>query len=63
MNGLYLVRLDPQATAQAVDKRPVPHVCMACAAGYHEQILLAPERCACPCHGTRTPCLDYEVAA
>jgi hypothetical protein len=46
--GLYLVRLDPRPLTAR--KKSVPPVCMACAAGHHEQP--ANERCVCPCHGT-----------
>jgi integrase len=57
MSGLHLVRLEA-STAQAGNKRPAPPVCMDCAAGYHEQILLPHECCGCPCHGTRRERMD-----
>ena len=27
-------------------------VCAACAAGYHDEVLVNSEHCACPCHGS-----------
>ena len=39
----------------------VPPVCAACAAGYHEQVLLPNECCVCRCHGA--VCAASKVAA
>jgi hypothetical protein len=62
--GLYLVRLDPRSShGGALYRQPVPPICKACAAGYHEQLLLVHERCECPCHGTASECAAYGVAA
>ena len=49
----YKHETTPQAT-------PKP-VCTACAAGYHDEVLVTIEHCACPCHGTLNA--QTEVAA
>jgi hypothetical protein len=50
--------------AQAVrDQSPTP-ICMACAAGHHDQPILAHECCDCSCHGATPPeSADFRVAA
>jgi len=37
-----------ETTLQAAPKP----VCPACAAGYHDEVLVTHQDCACPCHGT-----------
>jgi hypothetical protein len=51
------------AEAQPSPEKQQAPICAACAAGYHEQFLLAHERCDCPCHGTQTQCINDKVAA
>jgi len=65
MSGLYLVHLADSGpkTVRAVRKQSVGSICVACAAGYHEQLLLPQECCDCPCHGTQMQCADNKVAA
>jgi hypothetical protein len=38
-------------------------LCVACAAGHHDQPMLAHESCDCPCHGTLLESAEYQVAA
>jgi hypothetical protein len=60
MTGLYVVQLDVQNLAERV--QPKAKVCGACAAGHHELFLPTDERCDCPCHGSRSHCVDNKVA-
>ena len=36
-------------------------ICVACAAGYHEDILFVASSCDCPCHGSPTRCADEKL--
>jgi hypothetical protein len=37
-------------------------ICPACAAGYHNEVLVIPEQCTCPCHGTAVPKVAKSIA-
>jgi hypothetical protein len=65
MMDVYRVQFvnPPLPGAQAVcEPSPAP-ICMACAAGHHEQIVLAGESCDCPCHGILPESADCKVSA
>jgi len=51
MRGCPIAFQDPRASSV----RNTAAVCIACAEGDHERVLLAHERCACPCHGIVIP--------
>lgn len=64
MIGVYRVQFAyPRLSeAQPADEKATAPICVACAAGHHEQIVLAGESCDCPCHGTPPEFTVYEVA-
>jgi hypothetical protein len=62
MTGVYRVQLAYPRAEAVREQSPAP-ICIACAAGHHEQPMLAHECCDCPCHGTPLECADYKVAA
>jgi hypothetical protein len=62
MIGVYRAQFTyPQV--QAVRQQSPAPICIACAAGHHDQPMLAHECCDCPCHGTPPESADYVVAA
>ncbi len=61
MIDLYRVEFVRPLATNAIPESPTP-ICMACAAGHHEQIVLRHECCDCPCHGTPLESAGYEVA-
>jgi hypothetical protein len=62
MIDMYRVQfVRPLATAS--NPQSPTRICIACAAGHHEQPLLGGEICDCPCHGTPLQSVDYRVAA
>lgn len=58
MIDLYRVEFVRPLATKAIPELPT-RICIACAAGHHEQPLLKGESCDCPCHGTPL----YQVAA
>jgi hypothetical protein len=54
MIAMYRVQFTNPPTQTVRDQSPAP-ICMACAAGHHDQPMLAHESCDCPCHGTTPP--------
>ena len=64
MMDLYRVQFAHPQTSEtnAVPESPTT-ICTACAAGHHEQIVLAEECCDCPCHGIPPERSDSKVAA
>lgn len=54
------VRFSAQQAVTTVGKAPV---CIHCANGYHEQILVEREYCSCACHANPAEQVKYEVAA
>jgi hypothetical protein len=62
MIGLHSVQL-AYPRAQAVREQSTAPICMACAAGHHDQPMLAHECCDCPCHGKPPERADSRVAA
>jgi hypothetical protein len=65
MIGAYCVqfeRLRPSEVGAVFQESPA-RICIACAAGHHEQPVLAHESCDCPCHGTPPAFADSGVAA
>jgi len=54
------VRTSARQTIPPVGKAPV---CIHCANGYHEQMLVNREDCSCACHANPMEKVKYEVAA
>jgi hypothetical protein len=52
MMAVYRVQFDYPPMQGVREQSTVTPICMACAAGHHEQPMLAHESCDCPCHGT-----------
>jgi|SRR6185369_16998420 len=48
-------------TEQTVHEEDAIAICVACAAGYHEDILFVASSCDCPCHGSPTRCADEKL--
>ncbi len=51
--------MDQHETTSQVTTKPV---CAACATGYHDEVLVITEQCACPCHGTAVPEVAKSIA-
>jgi hypothetical protein len=64
MMAVYRVQFAYPRTSEAktVLESQTP-ICLACAAGHHEQPVLVHESCDCPCHGTPLESAGNEVAA
>ena len=64
MMEVYRTQFDyPRPSApQTIHESPTK-LCMACAAGHHDQPMLPNESCDCPCHGTPLESAGYQVAA
>lgn len=62
MIEMYRVEFVRPLAMTAVPESP-SRICIACAAGHHDQPMLSNESCDCPCHGVPLEFAGYQVAA